>query len=498
MKYIDKNNIYIGGIAATLLTEKFEKDTGIHNILRGLLTDSRLLGYDDKVNVDLLPLDYDILDDINYEYPAGDNYFIHTTRGCPRGCSFCAVQILEPKFETTNNVINQVGRINDVYGVKRNLLVMDNNILCSPKLRQIVCDIKNLGFIGEKDFIYPNPFELLMKKIRRRIKSNNKYNKQLDETIQYIHCFSNKIARYERVWRDYMELIREISLENPWEDLEKHEGELFRLIEKYRTKSKMIRYVDFNQGIDARLINGENVGILSSIPVKPFRLAYDGLDETGVFIKATTIAVSYGIKEFSNYMLFNFEDKPEDLWLRLHAAIKLYNSFERRISAFSFPMKYAPIDETDRTFIGKKWNKKYLGAVNIIINVTKGVVTKELDFFYEAFGKSIDEYFEILNMPDELIRFRHFFRDNGLLDLWRDLYSKLSSESKAYLLNLLCAAKMDRSVLSHKHPDEIEQILILYKLNKTQFDREEKTADGVTQEIVQMFNQIEDKTHAVS
>jgi hypothetical protein len=83
-------------------------------------------------------------------------------------------------------------------------------------------------------------------------------------------------------------------------------------------------------------------------------------------------------------------------------------------------MKYAPIDEKYRNYIGKYWNKKYLSAVGIILNVTKGVVVKEFDFFYEAYGETKEEYIKILTMPDEFIRFRHFFRDNGLLVLWHD------------------------------------------------------------------------------
>lgn len=485
MKYISKDNIYIGGIAATLLTKRFEEDTGIRNIMCGLLTDSCILGYTDGINVDLLPLDYDILDDISYKYPAGDNYFVHTTRGCPRGCSFCAVSKLEPKFETTNNVTIQVQRVDAIYGEKKNLLVMDNNILCSPKLNQIINDIRCLGFTGEKNYIYPNPFISSMQKIRRRINGGLKYSKQLEELTNYLDSFSTRIKRYEKAYKDYIELISNISREKPWDDLIKYEKELSACIEKYRSKAKMIKYVDFNQGIDARLINKDNAKILATIPIKPFRLAYDSLSETEVFIKSTTIAVEHGIKEFSNYMLFNFKDKPEDLWLRLHNAINLYNSFEQKITAFSFPMKYAPIDESDRSFIGENWNKKYLGAINIIINVTKGVVAKELDFFYEAFGENIDEYFEILNMPDEMIRSRHYFRDNGLLEEWKTLYRKLSDEERKSLLNLLCASKVNRSVLYQEQTNNIKQIFILYTLNKSQFDRGEKTAESVMKDIKQ-------------
>ncbi len=487
-KYINKENIYIGGLAASLLTNKFKEDTGIHNILCGLLTDSRVLRYQEEVNIDLLPLDYDILDDISYKYPAGDNYFVHTTRGCPRGCAFCAVRILEPRFETTNNVINQVNRVDAVYGAKRNLLVMDNNILCSPKLNQIISDIKSLGFTGDKNFTYPNPFELGMNKIRRRMRGGVKYAKQLDETVRFLNEFSKRVARYEKAHKEYTELLNNISCDNPWNDLVKYESELFAYVEKYRPKSKVIRFVDFNQGIDARLVNDKNASILSQIPAIPFRLAYDNLAETDVFIKATTIAVKHGIKEISNYMLFNYEDKPEDLWLRLYNAIKLYNSFNQKISAFSFPMKYVPIDETDRTFIGTRWNKKYLGAINVIINVTKGVVAKELDFFYEAFGQNLEEYIEILNMPDEMIRFRHFFRDNGLLALWKKLYSELSAEHKSNLLDILCDTKTDRAILLQNQPNSIKRIFKLYTINKSQFDRGERTAESVIDEIEQYHN----------
>ena len=43
-KYIHNDNIYLGGIAASLLTKDFETDTGIKNIMRGQLTDSSLIG----------------------------------------------------------------------------------------------------------------------------------------------------------------------------------------------------------------------------------------------------------------------------------------------------------------------------------------------------------------------------------------------------------------------------------------------------------------------
>jgi len=490
LKYMSKDCVYFGGIAATLLSSEFHKDTGVNNILCGLLTDASVLGYDDNTNIDLLPLDYDILDDISYSYPAGDNYFIHTTRGCPRECPFCAVKTLEPEFITTNNVLEQVRRVDEVYGQKRNLLVMDNNILCSKKLAEIIADIRSLGFTGEADYVTPNPFSLIMSKMRRRIHYNVNIAKQLTEAVQYLQSFSSRLKRYPNIHKAYSELILNVSqAEDDWNALQTHETEIYYFIEKYRTKTRMTRYVDFNQGIDARLINEKSISILSSIPVRPFRLAYDSIDETNTFFESTKLAMAHGIKEYSNYILYNWEDEPKDLWVRLYNAISLYNSHEHsenRINGFSFPMKYAPIHEKDRSYVGEHWNKKYLGAVNIILNVTKGVVAKEQDFFFEAFGASINEFFEILTMPDELIRFRHFFRDNGLLSFWKELYANLSDAERDKLLKILCEAKVDRTVLNGEYSLQLRKIIVLYKINKSQFDRNEKNARSVIHEIAEM------------
>jgi hypothetical protein len=173
----------------------------------------------------------------------------------------------------------------------------------------------------------------------------------------------------------------------------------------------MIRYVDFNQGIDARLINDKTMGLLSKLPVRPFRLACDSVKDIPTFVVSTQMAFDSGVRHFSNYMLYNWEeDRPEDLWRRLHRAVLLYGRLGDRVDAFSFPMRYAPINMTDRAYIGPHWNRKYLDAVNVIINVTKGVVAKEKDFFIKAFGANLKEYLEILTMPNEFIRHRLFLR----------------------------------------------------------------------------------------
>jgi radical SAM superfamily enzyme YgiQ (UPF0313 family) len=156
-------HIYAGGILASLMSEELKEETGIENIITGLLDNSAKIGYTDNVNIDCLTPDYDILEDIDYKYPAGDNYFAYTTRGCPNKCSFCSVSRLEPEFKTTNHIYEHIMDINKKYGAKRNLLLLDNNILNSPDLKEIIKDIKKAGFIHKPNFIDPLKYDIIFK-----------------------------------------------------------------------------------------------------------------------------------------------------------------------------------------------------------------------------------------------------------------------------------------------------------------------------------------------
>ena len=112
--------------------------------------------------------------------------------------------------------------------------------------------------------------------------------------------------------------------------------------------------------------------ILSRIPIEPFRLAFDSIQYEDIYTKALKIAADYDVKSFSNYILYNCDDKPEELWERLKVNVDLAQKLDVKI--FSFPMKYAPIDRTDRKYVGKFWKRQYLKNIYAILNVTKGIV----------------------------------------------------------------------------------------------------------------------------
>lgn len=468
LNYKNKNDVYIGGIAVTLMKERFSKDTGLDsaNILCGQLSDSDVLGYSDHVNIDVLPLDYDILDDITYKYPAGDNFFVYATRGCPRKCKFCAVRILEPQFYDTNNLMCQINYIRKTYGDKRHILLMDNNVLFSNSLQEIAENLIELGFAKDNEsFVPPNQFEVMVNKIERRRKAGNSTSVIEESIITFLESFKTRIKK-QVVLEELEKAINELKTANDfYESLQNNKESIYQIIEKYRNKKKLQRYVDFNQGIDARLLTDEKMTLIEGLALRPFRLAYDNIRDTDIYQNAFEVAYRHGVRYFSNYMLYNFEDSPSELWNRINNNIKLYNKYDG-ITAFSFPMKYAPIDMTDRSYVGKYWNKKYLSAMNVILNVTKGVIAKEEDFFIKAFGRNPDEFEKILAMPNEFIKYRFFFEERGYIRIWNEAFDSLLQEQKKMLLEVVSTPVKERVV-----PTELEFIHKLYTITKHQVDQ---------------------------
>ncbi len=463
------DDIYVGGIMASLLSEKLRDAVSVKNIISGRLNSSNLIGFDDNVNIDNLPLDYDILKDIQYQYPAGDNYFAYTTRGCVNKCDFCAVPTLEGELDITNNIKTQIENIRSMYGDKRNLLLLDNNILGleNNELQKIVDDLNELGFVKEPNYIKPLEIDLLIKSYNRHITEGRSPLSVMKELSEYITKLqSKKMSKANR--EKIINMI--LGIGTLYEDeiqciLENHE-ELRKIEEKYSYKIPLQRYVDFNQGMDARELTEEKMKILSKLPIRPFRIAYDTIGFTDIYVKALRLADKYGAPEFSNYLLYNHNDKPEDLYKRLEVNISLSEEFNKHI--YSFPMKYEPIKYRTRTFVGKHWNNYYLKSVKAILNVSHGVFGGDRSFFERAFGKTIDEYFKILSMPKDLITYRNYFEDTGITQSWEKLFNELSELEKNQLMKLLSRDIYESS------SEKINKILPFYKISYKKIIKDNK------------------------
>ncbi|HEY4324390.1 MAG TPA: hypothetical protein VGN20_10405 [Mucilaginibacter sp.] len=423
-----QEEIYLGGVLASLLHDELYQETGIKP-MQGLLDKPGILDNNDLI-IDNLPLDYSILEEIEYQYPTQSAYFTFMTKGCTRKCAFCSVPILEPTYKPKIDTIDKFQEIKEIYGEQRNLLLMDNNVLASPKFPEIIQEIKDMGFVKGATYVEPNQLDITI----RNLETGLNDRAYLKKAYRLLH---ESLARHKndkkQIFYDVLDkytLLKEETVLK--ENLFAAYREIRDSYEKHRNKSSKLRYVDFNQGTDARYVTDELMRLMSEIPIRPLRIAFDYIGLKKQYVSAVELASKYGIKELSNYILYNFKDKPEDLYNRLLINIQLCKSLN--IAIFSFPMKYIPLfgeDAKHREFTGDHWNKKFIRAVQSILNVTKGIVApasnhEKSSFFEEMFGSTIDEFFEILYMPETYIVYRHLFQHKlEYTSVWRNEFHNL-------------------------------------------------------------------------
>lgn len=461
--------VMVGGVMATILKDRVYEATGIEPYAGTLSTPGVL--DDNDVIIDTLPLDYSILEEIDYEYPAHDGYLAYTTRGCINKCAFCAVPKLEPEYKEYLPIAEQVKWASERFGGKKDLLLLDNNVLASCQYERIIDEIKAAGFTSDSTFVEPNMFEVAVKNIREG------YNER---------------AYIKTVVRQYQMLIEKLGtqIQDIYDLLEKH-----HLLKDYTAKKEAIlatydivkpyfeeiyskkkarrRYVDFNQGIDSRLITSENMEKMFEIPVRPVRIAFDHWELHEVYEESIRTAVSHGHTNLSNYVLYNFKDKPVELYRRLKLNVDLCD--ELGVSIYSFPMKYHPIEDPDyfsnRDYIGTHWNRKFIRTIQAVLNSTKGKVGKGHSFFCKAFGSNEEEFFKLLYMPEAMIIYRMHFENTGLTDEWWRHYSALSEAQLAIIKPIIESNDFSDYEANVTDP-EILKVLSYYRIKREDAEKE--------------------------
>jgi len=393
----DSSHIFVGGVMATLLKSEIQKEADV-TVVEGLLNKRGKLGYKDDDKVDYAIPDYSIIDPesnpfLEYSYPTSDSYIAYATRGCIRKCKFCAVPLLEPHFTNSISIAKQIRAIRKNFGEKKDLLLLDNNILASNEFSNVIDEIKSVGFgKGAKFTSHSNG---------KKVCSN--------------------------------------------------------------------RYVDFNQGVDLRLLTKEKMRLLSEVAIKPLRIAFDDIKYKDAYVRKVKSAAEYGIKTLSNYILFNFKDTPEDFYERLKINIRLNEEFERKgydTRIWSFPMKYSPISGTfckNRKYVGEHWNRKYLRGIQCILLATHGVVGPKKQFFEKAFGKDIKEFIKILMLPENFIIYRSAHLDNGDRGKLDAMVNSLNKREKSNLMKIILSNNFS-NIGTQSNSKRILGILKLYKL----------------------------------
>jgi hypothetical protein len=431
----NKNELKIGGILATVLADEVYKATGIKPH-KGLLNKPGYLD-DNDIIVDELPLDYSILDEVDYKYPENNAYYGYMTRGCIRKCPFCAVWKIEPKFNQYISIKDKIEHAKKIYGEQRNLLLLDNNVLASKKFSEIIKEIKECGFEKNTKFVEPNYLDIAITNLKKGL-NNRAY---INKSFALIQFLLQKVK--DKVQQDLYNQLDEYDLlkieTTTKEKLISVYPKIKDLFEKYRNKAQKQRYVDFNQGLDARLLDENKMQLLSEIPINPLRIAFDSMKYEKVYTRAIELAAKYEIRNLSNYLLYNEKDKPEELYKRLEININLCENLN--INIYSFPMKFHPINGDqwykNRDYLGTHWNRKYIRAIQTILNATKGKIGRGQSFFYKAFGKNIDEFFKILIMPETYILYRYFFQDRGYTDKWWNEFIRFKQTDKKIIKKIV-------------------------------------------------------------
>lgn len=383
------DQIVVGGIAATMLPDQIYEETGIRPVC-GLLNEPGKLGLPGDECIDQLTPDYSMLDDVDYVYPFNDAYFLSATKGCGNKCGFCAVQTLEPTFIPYIDIKERIKAIDERFGPKKDLILMDNNVLRSPRFNEIIDDIIAAGF--GKGATYKNP------RTGKTVQRYVDFNQGLDAlflTEAKAKRLGEIALRPARVAFDHIE------------DRDIYERAL-RLCAKHGI-TELSNYV---------LYNSEDFG------------------GKGRKYHADTPADLYDRMKITLDLLDELNDE--------------YGG-EQRIAAFSFPMRYIPLSAHERGYVGSQWNAKFLRAVQRMLVPTQGKGVCSRSFFEADFGLDADDFVRYLSMPERLIAARGkisttsrgktsetaeqfairkagWERDQKKIDVWNGLYAQLGNE----------------------------------------------------------------------
>ena len=352
--------VFVGGISVSLMHEEYVKEwrwagvrfiqgllDGPPGIALGLSQKECEFGAEDLSGTpieELVP-DYSIVDQVDYSYPVHDAYFGYASRGCVRKCAFCGVPKLEGGQREMPPLSKLVAGVDRAYGPKKDLVLMDNNIAASSRYREVIAEIRDLGF---------RPGAKLQRSGRKPVK----------------------------------------------------------------------RRVDFNQGVDARILAKSPMFLreMATICVSPLRIAFDHLGVRKVYETAIRMAADNGLTSLSNYMLYNFMDSPSDLYERMRLNIELNEELGIRI--WSFPMRYQPVNLKDRSHVGENWSRYYLRSFQIMLQASRGIVSGNPSFFRRAYGEDCHGFERLLSWPHAFIFLRDYY-DTGAGGPVREEYEAL-------------------------------------------------------------------------
>jgi hypothetical protein len=314
---------------------------------------------------------------------------------------------LEGRLRDLQPISGVVRGIEQLYGAKKDLMLLDNNVVASARFKEVIAEIRDLGF-------------------------------------------------------------------TPGAKLP-------------RGKIPVQRRVDFNQGMDARILSEDRACLreLATICIKPLRIAFDDLSFREPYEAAIRYANEVGLTELSNYLLYNYNESPADLYERMVLNVALNEELDIRI--WSFPMRYQPTNLADRSHVGKHWTRYQLRSLQLILQATHGVVSGNPSFFNRAFGSDDSAFKELLLRPHHFIFNREWFESSEgkpVFEEYRAAMRRLSQADRVELLSLLSSCDpREFRLLPKKTANRRLRNVIQYYIP---LSKQEETAIWERQEVVRL------------
>ena len=124
-------------------------------------------------------------------------------------------------------------------------------------------------------------------------------------------------------------------------------------IERVIDKLAVFPSVDFNQGLDARILSPWHLDQLKRLQHVKIRFAFDHVNNESAVSDAVNIAKAAGFRDFGMYVLIGFKDTPIDAEYRLETV--------RSWGIRPNPMRYQPLDALAKNaHVGNGWTDNEL------------------------------------------------------------------------------------------------------------------------------------------
>jgi len=347
----DVDKIFVGGIMASLLSKDLAAKTGV-NVIKGVLNSPKEIGLRGNINIDLLPPDYSILD--SRIYAINDTYYAYTSRGCINSCSWCGVPIIEPKFVRYIDIKSTMKKLRKEYGDKPKLKLMDNNVMASPFLENIVSDLIDLGY------------------------SKNSYTDSEQKKARVIDFNQGLDASF--FTEDKMRIIAELNIKPmriAFDRIEEKEEyvKAIEIAKKHGVKTfsnyMLYNFMDSPKDLYERLmINIE-------------------LNEKWREEKKTRVSIySYPMR----YAPIKSTDSPTEI---------------SRENGICVPSK--PKNEDSSDYNGVFWTRRFVRNIEIMKGVAHGSISPTPSLARRTLGETYNEFLANLYMPEELLRNRNTY-----------------------------------------------------------------------------------------